>query len=196
MAKIKSALEIALEKSTKLKKLTLEEKEKINAEKKIKSLLAKFFKGRLSTNELWQNLKGEKLIVLKKAQSILINSLSIKISSYEFKSRKNAILAIETLKEVKNTSTIELMLNEIIFLRKDYKKKKEEAKNILEKKIEKDPQARLKTVKQGQGMAIMQLSVEEALNENPQWKKFVKRHEKEYSQKFVNIIEKLKQETK
>jgi len=194
LTKIKSALEIAMEKANKISKLTPEEKDKIKAEEKIKSLLAKFYKGRLTPNDLWQKLKGSKPSVLKEAQLFLINSLSFGNYQYELKLRKDGILAIETLKEVQHISIVESILNEIILLQKEYLKIKETVANKLKTEIEKNPQSRIKTIKQGEKIIVIHLSVEEALNENPQWKNFLTRHEEEFSQKFRNIIERLKEE--
>jgi hypothetical protein len=194
LTRIKTALEIALEKANEINILNPEEKEKIKAEEKIKSLLAKYYKGSLSSIDLWQKLKGNNLFILREAQLILINSLNFKNSQLEYKIRKDAILAIETLKERKNTSTIESILNEIILLKNDYLKKKEEIENILKKEIKKNPQARLKTVKQGNKLIITQLSVEEALQENVQWKNFIVQHEEKYTQEFKEVIERLKKE--
>lgn len=194
LTRIKSALEIALEKANKINKLTPEEKERIKAEEKIRSLLAKYYKGRLTSNDLWQKLKGNKPFILREAQLILINSLNFKNTQYEYQMRKDAILAIETLKEGQNTSTIESTLNEINLLKKEYRKKKEETENILKKEIKKNPQARLKTAKQGNKLIITQLSVEEALQENTQWKNFIVQHEEKYVKEFREVIERLKKE--
>ncbi|HEC91475.1 MAG TPA: hypothetical protein ENI51_00515, partial [Candidatus Atribacteria bacterium] len=127
MAKLKSAFEIAMEKANKINKLSPEEIEKIKDEEKIKSLLAKFYKGQITTNDLWQKLKGSKPVALKDAQLTLINSLSFKNSPYEFELRKEGILAIETLKDKKyqNVSTVESILNELILLRENYNNIKE-----------------------------------------------------------------------
>ena len=192
--KIKSALEIALEKVNKIGKLTPEEREKIRDHEKIKSLLAKFYKGRLTSNGLWKKLKGINHSVLKDAQIMLINSLSFKNSSHDFNLRKDGILAIETLKKDQNISIIESLLNEINLLQKKYTKIIENMANNLKAEIEKNPQSRIKTIKQGEKIIVIHLSVEEALNENPQWKKFLTEHEEEYNQKFGKILEKLKEE--
>jgi len=194
LTKIKSALEIAMEKASKISKLTPEEKEKLKAEEKIKSLLTKFYKGRLTPKDLYKKLKGSKPFALKEAQLILINSLSLRNSQHEFKLRKDGILAIETLKEVQHISTAESILNEIILLQKEYLKIKETISNKLKTEIEKNPQLRIKTIKQGEKIIVMHLSVEEALNENPQWKNFLIRHEEKYNQKFRNITDRLREE--
>lgn len=189
--RIKSSLEIAMEKVKKTNKLTPEEKEKIKAEEKIRSLLAKYYKGQITSNDLWQKLKGNKPSVLREAQSILINSLSLENSTDEYQTRKDAILAIETLKEDQNTSSIESTLNEISLLKKEYQKKKEEVENILKKEIAKNSKARIKTIRQGDKLAIIQLSAEEALQESPQWKDFITKHEEEYNKNFKSIVTKL-----
>jgi len=189
--RIKTALEIAMEKVNKANKLTPEEKDRIKAEEKIKSLLAKYYKGQITSNDLWQKLKGNKSSTLREAQSILINSLSFQNSTDEYQIRKNAILAIETLKEDQNISSIESTLNEVNLLKKEYQKKKDEIENILRKEIKKNPKARIKTIKQGDRLAIIQLSMEEALQENIEWKNFITKHEEEYNKKFKSIIEKL-----
>lgn len=189
--RIKTALEIAMEKVNKANKLTPEEKERIKAEEKIKSLLAKYYKGQISSDDLWQKLKGNKSSTLREAQSILINSLSFQNSTDEYQIRKNAILAIETLKEDQNIPSIESTLNEVNLLKKEYQKKKDEIENILRKEIKKNPKARIKTIKQGDRLAIIQLSIEEALQENIEWKNFITKHEEEYNKKFKSIIEKL-----
>ena len=189
--RIKTALEIAMEKVNKANKLTPEEKDRIKAEEKIKSLLAKYYKGQITSNDLWQKLKGNKSSTLREAQSILINSLSFQNSTDEYQIRKNAILAIETLKEDQNISSIESTLNEVNLLKKEYQKKKDEIENILRKEIKKNPKARIKTIKQGDRLAIIQLSIEEALQENIDWKNFIIKHEEEYNKKFKSIIEKL-----
>ena len=189
--RIKTALEIAMEKVNKANKLTPEEKDRIKAEEKIKSLLAKYYKGQITSNDLWQKLKGNKSSTLREAQSILINSLSFQNSTDEYQIRKNAILAIETLKEDQNIPSIESTLNEVNLLKKEYQKKKDEIENILRKEIKKNPKARIKTIKQGDRLAIIQLSIEEALQENIEWKNFITKHEEEYNKKFKSIIEKL-----
>ena len=87
-----------------------------------------------------------------------------------------------------------MTLNEINLLKKEYQKKKEETENILKKEIKKNPQARLKTVKQGNKLMITQLSMEEALQENVQWKNFIVKHEEKYVKNFSEVMERLKKE--
>jgi len=193
VAKLKSAWEIAQQKVDSIK-LSPEEIEAIKEEERIKALLPKFYKGEITVNDLWQELKGSKPTVLREAQLVLINSLNLKNSPDELKVRKEGILAIENLKENQKIPTIESLINQLISLQKEYHKIKDSVANKLKAEIKKDPKLRIKTVQQGEKIIIMRLSVEEALQENPQWKNFLSQHEEEYNQRFASIIERIKKE--
>ena len=74
MGRVKSALEIALEKADKVGVLSPEEKERMQDEGKIAEILKDFFQGRIDSNSLWQKLRGSKPSVLRMAQTTLIDS--------------------------------------------------------------------------------------------------------------------------
>mgnify|MGYP001098460399 CR=1 FL=1 len=194
--KIKTAIEIAMEKAARIGELSPEEKEKIENKEKLKPIMAEFYKGKLSPNDLWQRLKGSKLSLLVETQLNLINSLRLENPQAELQKRKKGILALETLKKDQNTSMIELNLNLIEDLQRRAKEEKERAYNNLKANIEKNPQARMREVKQGQATIVMRLSADEAAKQSPQWKQFLLEHERRYSQEFAKIVEKLKVELK
>jgi len=62
--------------------------------------------------------------------------------------------------------------------------------------VEGNPQLRVKQVQQGQNTMIVQLSVDEAIKQLPQWRDFLSDQEKRYSQEFAKVMEKLKRELK
>jgi chaperonin cofactor prefoldin len=62
--------------------------------------------------------------------------------------------------------------------------------------VERNPRLRVKQVQQGQGNMIIQLSVDEAIKQLPQWRDFLSNQEKRYSQEFARVMEKLKRELK
>ncbi len=194
--KIKTAIEIAMEKAARIGELSPEEKEKIENKEKLKPIMAEFYKGKLSPNDLWQRLKGSKLSLLVETQLNLINSLRLENPQAELQKRKKGILALETLKKDQNTSMIELNLNLIEDLQRRAKEEKERAYNNLKANIEKNPQARMREVKQGQATIVMRLSADEAAKQSPQWKQFLLEHERRYSQEFAKVVEKLKVELK
>lgn len=194
--KIKTAIEIAMEKAAKIGDLTPEEKEKIKDKKKIAPIMTEFYKGKISSDELWQKLKGEKPYILKEAQTNLIDSIIMGISPSELQRRKKGILAIESLKKDQDTAAVEQHLNIIEDLQRRAIEEKEQVYNNLKLHIENNPQARVKKVKQGDATMVIQLSTDEAINQNPEWKKFILEHEKKYGKEISRVIESLKMRLK
>lgn len=194
MGKVKSAFEKAMEKIAGMGELTPEEKEKIEDQEKVKSILSEFYKGQLDRNGLWQKLKGSKPSLLKEIQQQLINSLGLGSTPEEFQQRKDGILAIEMLKEKKNVPAIEHNLNSIKVLQKEFQEGKERAAKELREAIESNPQLRLRPVRTPDGRTVLQaaLSVDEAVQ--AKLAEFLSEHEERYSQKFIRLIEKLKKE--
>jgi hypothetical protein len=188
---IKSALEIALEKSKKINKLSPQELSEIKQEKKIDSILAKYYKNQIESDELWKVLKGFSNKLLIKAQNNFIQSLSFQSNDYEIEKRKNGILAIENLKEDNQSSNIEIYLEQLKNIRDEFQKNKEKIIENLKEELERDPQKRLQTLQQGNQIVIKQLSLEEALEQNTQLKQNLNHFEKQLKEKFNLVKEKL-----
>jgi hypothetical protein len=186
---------IARERLAKIGELTQEEKEKILDSEKVNSLLSEFYQGQIDPERLWKRLKEEgKLSLLREAQMRLIDSLSFGSAPAELQRKRDGILAIETLKEEQNTSMVELNLNLMEDLQKRYRAEIEQAYNGIRAEVERNPQLRLKQVQQGQNTMIVQLTVDEAIKQLPQWRDFLSDQEKRYSQEFAKVMEKLKRE--
>ena len=60
--------------------------------------------------------------------------------------------------------------------------------------VEKDPRLRMKQVQQGQNTMVVQLTVDEAIKQLPQWQDFLSSQAKRYGQEFASIKEKLQRE--
>jgi len=188
---------IARERLAKVGELTREEKEKVIDSEKVNSLLSEFYQGQIDPESLWKRLKEEgKPSLLREAQMKLVDSLSFGSTPAEVQRKRDGILAIETLKEEQNTSIVELNLNLIEDLQKRYRAEIEQAYNGIKAEVEGNSQLRVKQVQQGQNTMIIQLSVEEAIKQLPQWQGFLSDQEKRYSQEFAKITEKLKRELK
>lgn len=184
---------IARERLAKIGELTQEEKEKMIDSEKVNSLLSEFYQGRIDSESLWKKLKEEgKPSLLREAQIRLIDSLSFGSTSAELQKKRDGILAIETLKEEPNTSVIEINLSLLENLQKRYKVEIEQAYNGIRAEIERNPRLRVKQVQQGQNTMVVQLTVDEAIKQLPQWRDFLSNQEKRYSQEFARVIEKLK----
>jgi len=188
---------IARERLARIGGLTQEEKERMIDSEKVNSLLSEFYQGQIDPESLWKRLKEEgKPSLLREAQVRLIDSLSFESTPTELQRKRDGILAIETLKEEQNTSIVELNLNLAEELQKRYRAEIEQAYNSIRAEVEGNPQLRVKQVPQGQNTMIVQLSVDEAIKQLPQWRDFLSNQEKRYNQEFAQIMEKLKKELK
>jgi hypothetical protein len=188
---------IARERLAKIGELTKEEKERTIDSEKVNSLLSEFYQGQINPESLWKRLKEEgKPSLLREAQVRLVDSLSFRIPPVELQRKREGILAIETLKEEQNTSVIELNLNRLEELQKRYKAEIEQAYGGMRAEVERNPRLRVKQVQQGQNKMIVQLTVDEAIKQLPQWRDFLSSQEEIYSQEFARAIERLKRDLK
>jgi len=186
---------IARERLARISELTPEEKQKMLDSEKVNSLLSEFYQGQIDPESLWQRLRKEgKPSLLREAQVRLVDSLGFGSTPAELQRKKEGILAIETLKEEQNTSVIELNLKRMEELQKKYRTEIEQAYNGIRAEVERNPRLRVKQVQQGQNTMVIQLTVDEAIKQLPQWRDFLSNQEKRYSQEFASIMEKLKRE--
>ena len=188
---------IARERLARIGELSQEEKEKMVDSERVNSLLSEFYQGQIDPESLWKRLKEEgRPSLLREAQIRLIDSLSFGSTPAELQRKREGILAIETLKEEQNTSIVELNLNLMEDLQKKHRAEVEQAYNSIRAEVERNPQLRGKQVQQGQSTMIVQLTVDEAIKQLPQWRDFLSNQEERYSQEFAKVTEKLKRELK
>ncbi|HJX69349.1 MAG TPA: hypothetical protein VJ406_03945 [Dehalococcoidia bacterium] len=188
---------IARERLAKIGELTQEEKERMLDSEKVDSLLSEFYQGQIDPESLWRRLKEEgRPSLLREAQVRLVDSLNFGITPAELQRKRDAILAMESLKKEQNTPTIELSLNRVEDLQKRYKAEIEQAYDGIRVEVERNPRLRVKQVQQGQNTMVVQLTVDEAIKQLPQWRDFLSNQEKRYSQEFGRAIERLKRELK
>lgn len=188
---------IARERLARLGQLTQEEKERMVDSEKVTSLLSEFYQGQINPESLWKRLKEEgKPSLLNEAQVRLVDSLSFGVPPAELQRKREGILAIETLKEEQNTSVIEFNLNRLEELQKTYRAEIDRAYDGIRAEVEKDPRLGMKQVKRGQNTMVVQLTVDEAIKQLPQWQDFLSSQGKRYSQEFASTKEKLEKELK
>ena len=188
---------IARERLARLGQLTQEEKERMVDSEKVTSLLSEFYQDQINPESLWKRLKEEgKPSLLKEAQVRLVDSLSFGVPPAELQRKREGILAIETLKEEQNTSVIEFNLNRLEELQKTYRAEIDRAYDGIRAEVEKDPRLGMKQVKRGQNTMVVQLTVDEAIKQLPQWQDFLSSQGKRYSQEFASTKEKLEKELK
>ena len=186
---------IARERLARIGELSQEEKEKMVDSERVNSLLSEFYQGQIDPESLWKRLREEgRPSLLREAQVRLIDSLSFGSTPVDLQRRREGILAIETLKEEPNTSIVELNLKSMEELQKRYRAEVEQAYNGIRAEVERNPQLRVKQIQQGQSTMMVQLSVDDAIKQLPQWKDFLSNQERRYSQEFAKVMDKLKKE--
>lgn len=188
---------LARERLAKIGALSEEEKERIRRSGELDSALSQYFKGELSSEDLWKRLKvlkdqtGEPIV--KEAQSKLVDTLRLQMNQEDFEQRRQAILAIETIKGGGEYTTVELVLNSIETLRQKYTNLKEQAYQQLKGAVESQLQAAAQqAIKQGLKVDV-EGSVEANIKSSPQWKEFISRHEKNSEEMFNSYIARLRE---
>ena len=188
---------IARERLDRIGELTQEEKQKMLDSEKVDSILSEFYQGQIDPESLWKRLKEEgRPSLLTEAQVRLVDSLTFGITPAELQRKKEAVLAIESLKQEQNTSIIEMNFRRMGDLQNKYRAEIEQAYNGIRVEVEKNPRLRVKQVQQGQDAMVVQLTVDEAIKQLPQWRDFLANQEKRYSLEFARVIEKLRKELK
>jgi hypothetical protein len=192
MGNVKSALEIALEKAGKIGGLSQDEKERLQDQEEAASILKDFHLGRLDSNSLWKQLRGRKPSFLSLVQMNFIDTLSLASSEEDIQKRKEGIVAVETLKDNQNTAEIEMILNAIQDLQRDYQAMKEQAVADLRRQMEQNPQLRMQPVKTPDGRTVMKMSVSVDEAVKSRISEFLQGHEEQYNGEFLRLIHALK----
>ena len=191
--KIRTAIEIAMEKAEKLS-LTKKEKESFELKKKIDPILSRFFKGELDPENLWKELKEEKKPVLRQIQARLVETITITLPQEEIIRRKNAVLALEHLKKNPDTVYVEKLLNSLEDLSKNYLKEKEDFYSQLKSHIENNPNLLVRQINSGGKKIAVRISVEDAINQSEDWQDFLSEHEERFTAQFSNCLRQIKEE--
>ncbi len=191
MAIIKSAREIAMEKTKKIEILSPKEINEIKQQEKINQILAEYYKNQIESDDLWHHFRELPDHLLTRAQNNLLQSMTFMSNAYEMEKRKNGILAVEHLKKSNQLSEIELNLKELIKTQEDYQKDKEKIIQHLREELERDPRKRLQAFQQGNQIMIKEMSIEEALGQNQELNQQLKHIEKQTRKKFDLVKAKL-----
>lgn len=190
MSYIKSALEIALEK-TAGEKLTPQEIAEIKQQKKIDSILAKYYKDRIKREQLWHHFKELPGQYLIEAQNSFLRSLTFQSSPYDVEKRETGILALESLKKSKQSSEIEHYFKQLVESQDEFQKEKEGLIESIAKDLENNPERRLQTFQQGNQIIIKELTVQEVMEQDEGLKERLNQMEKKYMQRFSLLKEKV-----
>ncbi len=190
--KIKSAIEIAMEKTEMLEALSEKEKESIQNKKKLDPIMLSFYRKKLQPDDLWEKFKGEDEAFILLAQRNIIDSLKFGLETEELQRRIKAIIALESLKKEQKTSSVQEGLSEMEAMMQRSEEEKEQVYNEFKRQVENNPQARTKVLEQDGAKIMLKLSVDDAIAQSKQWKQFLVDFENKYTDIFTDIVEKLK----
>jgi ribosomal protein S13 len=188
---------LARERLARIGALSPEDREKMKRASELDSMLSQYFKGELSSEGLWKELKslkeqsGESIV--KQAQGKLTDTLRLQMSQTDFDQWRSAILALETIKGEGKYSSLELIFNSIEALRQKYTQTKEQAYEQLKGAVERQLQAvAQQATKQGMNIDV-ENSVDASIKNSPQWKGFISEHEKSCGGMFNGYIARLRE---
>jgi len=194
MKRIKSAFEIAMEKADQIGDKLTPEEEMMTRQEQLKPVLARFYKREIDAEGLWRHFKEERdSEMLREAQRLLIDSLGLRMLEEQFKERKEAILAIETLKDEPDSSTLEQLLNQIVNLLAEYKKEKKRFNDMLEKELKENSKMRMRPVRTQDGRTVMKL--ESAIDDETEkrFKNTLNRLEEQSEDRLNQLLNELKE---
>lgn len=194
MGKVKTAFEKAMEKIEEIEVLTPQEREVLKNEERLKVLLADFYKGKLSREDLWEGMRDYSHNLRVEAQLMMAESIRLGSSEHEYRLRRDGILAIETLKEKQNTLAIETLLSSVEKLQRDYGESKRAAIEELRNAVESNPQLRAIPVRTPDGRTMYQaaMSVDEAVQ--ARIGEFLSENERRFEAALNQVIVRLKAE--
>ena len=178
-------------------KITPEDRARIKAQEKVKSILSAFYQDKLTPEQLGEEFKklevGSKEFLIKEAQTRIVDSIGLQILPEDFKKRGKALLVLERLKKEAKPSLIKAEINLLGELIKRCKEEKERVYSQLKQQVEENPELRMRKAKTEGGEEILvQLSVDEAVLTLPEWREFVSQHEEVCSSQFAQLIDRIK----
>jgi len=190
---MKSAYEKAMERADELYGTNDSNINSLEIREELKKIMAPFFKEEMDAEALWHDLEEKKEAYLKEAQLMLIESIGLRNSSEQIQRRKDAVVAVESLKDSANSSFFEKQFTQAQSLQQQYQTQKKQLDEQIQQHLE---QA------QGQGQnplaAAQNRNGEDQRGMNAQMKQQlaqkVSEFQEGYNKRFNKLIEKMKSE--
>jgi len=190
---MKSAYEKAMERADELYGTNDSNINSLEIREELKKILAPFFKEEMDAEALWHDLEEKKEAYLKEAQLMLIESIGLRNSSEQIQRRKDAVVAVESLKESGNSTFFEKQFTQAQSLQQQYQTQKKQLDEQVKQHLE---QA------QGQGQNPLTASqngnADGQRGMNAQMKQQlaqkVSEFQEGYNKRFNKLIEKMKSE--
>lgn len=192
---MKSAYEKAMERAEKL----YEDDDGDNSleiRENLKEVMAPFFKAKMDAEELWEELKEADENVLAEAQLMLVESIGLRNSTDQIKRRKEAVVALESLRNTENSSYFEKAFTQAQSLQQQYETQKKQLDEQVQQAI---------NGAQGQQNSLAAKAQAGSTNEQnngmssqmqQQLAKKLSEFQKSYNQRFDKLLEEIKAKIK
>jgi hypothetical protein len=166
----------------------------------VTGVLSWYFTDKIDADKLWLELRSlkEKFSedAIKDAQSRFIDVLSLGKNNIDFEKCKKGILICETLKDQNQYSELELYLNGIEKVRRQYGEEKENAFDSLKERYRSKLAATVQQLAQQAGNKNMTVDIEGSLEASvkasPEWKSFLSDHDEAFNEQFNVSIDKIR----
>lgn len=192
---MKSAYEKAMERADEVYGAKADDVNSLEIRENLKEIMAPFFKEEMDAEALWHELKDKDEAYLKEAQLMLIESIGLRNSSEQIKRRKEAVVAVESLKESGNSTFFEKQFTQAQSLQQQYQTQKKQLDEQVKQHLE-------QAQSQGQGqnpLATAQNRNADSQNGmnaqmRQQLAQKVSEFQEGYNKRFNQLIEKMKAE--
>lgn len=186
---------LARERLARIGELSATEQRQMQQKRELEGALAAYFLGDSEVEGLWQQLKSLSEShgsgVLSAAQTTIVETLRLQMSEDDFARRKDALLAIETLKKSDKYSAIELILGSIASLRQRYGEVIRQALDQLRGQMESQMRGAAEQARM-QGMLVdTEGTIEASIKAAPEWQEFMSRHDASSQQTLHDYIDRL-----
>jgi hypothetical protein len=187
---------IARERLARIGGLSATEQRQMQGQREMERALSAYFLGDSNTEGLWQQLKSLSEShgpeVVRAAQMTIVATLRLQMSDDDFARRKDALLAVETLKRSDKYSAIELMLGSIASLHKRYGETRQQAYDQIREQVEGQVKASAEQARIQGVLVDTAGSVDVIIKNSPEWRDFMMRHDAAGQKTFHDYIDRLK----
>ena len=190
---MKSAYEKAMERADEVYGANDSNVNSLEIREKLKKIMAPFFKEEMDAEALWHELEGKEEAYLKEAQLMLIESIGLRNSSEQIKRRKEAVVAVESLKESGNSTFFEKQFTQAQSLQQQYQTQKKQLDEQVQQHLEQaqsqgqNPLAAAQN-RNDEGQSGMNSQMRQQLAQK------VSEFQESYNKRFIKLIEKMKSE--
>jgi len=133
---MKSAYEKAMERADEVYGAKADDVNSLEIRENLKEIMAPFFKEEMDAEALWHELEDKDEAYLKEAQLMLIESIGLRNSSEQIKRRKEAVVAVESLKESGNSTFFEKQFTQAQSLQQQYQTQKKQLDEQVKQHLE------------------------------------------------------------